>query len=51
MRVTLDEKETETVSQLRNLPIWTEEGEKIPLASLATFEESRATSGSTATIA
>jgi HAE1 family hydrophobic/amphiphilic exporter-1 len=39
MRVTLDEKETETVSQLRNLPIWTEEGEKIPLASLATFEE------------
>jgi HAE1 family hydrophobic/amphiphilic exporter-1 len=39
MRVTLDEKETETVSQLRNLPIWTMEGEKIPLASLATFEE------------
>jgi HAE1 family hydrophobic/amphiphilic exporter-1 len=39
MRVTLDEKETETVSQLRNLPIWTEEGEKIPLASLATFDE------------
>lgn len=39
MRVTLDEKENETVSQLRNLPIWTEEGEKIPLASLATFEE------------
>jgi HAE1 family hydrophobic/amphiphilic exporter-1 len=39
MRVTLDEQKTETVSQLRNLPIWTEEGEKIPLASLATFEE------------
>jgi hydrophobic/amphiphilic exporter-1 (mainly G- bacteria), HAE1 family len=39
MRVTLDEKENETVSQLRNLPIWTDEGEKIPLASLATFEE------------
>jgi HAE1 family hydrophobic/amphiphilic exporter-1 len=39
MRVTLDEKETESVSQLRNLPIWTEEGEKIPLASLATFDE------------
>ncbi len=39
MRVTLDESETETVSQLRNLPIWTVEGEKIPLASLATFEE------------
>lgn len=39
MRVTLDETENETVSQLRNLPIWTEDGEKIPLASLATFEE------------
>jgi HAE1 family hydrophobic/amphiphilic exporter-1 len=39
MRVTLDEKENETVSQLRNLPIWTVEGKKIPLASLATFEE------------
>ncbi|HXV13327.1 MAG TPA: efflux RND transporter permease subunit [Candidatus Krumholzibacteria bacterium] len=39
MRVTLDEEETETVAQLRNLPIWTEEGEKIPLASLATFDE------------
>jgi HAE1 family hydrophobic/amphiphilic exporter-1 len=39
MRVTLDERETETVSQLENLPIWTEAGEKIPLASLATFEE------------
>lgn len=39
MRVTLDEKENETVAQLRNLPIWTKEGEKIPLASLATFEE------------
>jgi len=39
MRVTLDERETESVSQLRNLPVWTGEGEKIPLASLATFEE------------
>jgi HAE1 family hydrophobic/amphiphilic exporter-1 len=39
MRVTLDETEDETVSQLRNLPIWTVEGKKIPLASLATFEE------------
>lgn len=39
MRVVLDEKENETVSQLRNLPIWTSEGEKIPLASLATFEQ------------
>jgi HAE1 family hydrophobic/amphiphilic exporter-1 len=41
MRVTLDEKDTETVSQLRNLPLWTEGGEKIPLASLARFEEKR----------
>jgi HAE1 family hydrophobic/amphiphilic exporter-1 len=39
MRVALDEKDNETVDQLRNLPIWTGEGEKIPLASLATFEE------------
>jgi len=39
MRVTLDEKETESVAQLRNLPIWTQEGDKIPLASLASFEQ------------
>jgi HAE1 family hydrophobic/amphiphilic exporter-1 len=39
MRVTLDERQTESVSQLRNLPVWTEEGEKIPLASLASFQE------------
>jgi HAE1 family hydrophobic/amphiphilic exporter-1 len=39
MRLTLDEKETETIAQLANLPIWTAEGEKVPLASLANFEE------------
>jgi len=39
MRLTLDEKESETVSQLRNLPVWTDEGEKIPLASMAAFHE------------
>jgi HAE1 family hydrophobic/amphiphilic exporter-1 len=39
MRVALDEKENETVDQLRNLPLWTSEGEKVPLASLASFEE------------
>jgi HAE1 family hydrophobic/amphiphilic exporter-1 len=39
MRVTLDEQETESVGQLRNLPLWTGEGEKIPLASLASFAE------------
>ncbi len=37
MRLTLDEREKESVSQLRNLPLWTAEGEKIPLASLAGF--------------
>jgi HAE1 family hydrophobic/amphiphilic exporter-1 len=39
MRLTLDEKETESIGQLANLPIWTADGEKVPLASLATFEE------------
>lgn len=37
MRLTLDERQTESLSQLRNLPLWTDEGEKIPLASLAEF--------------
>jgi len=37
MRLTLDEQETETLAQLRNLPLRTEAGEKIPLASLAEF--------------
>ena len=39
MRMTLDEQDEETLAQVHNLPIWTDEGEKIPLASLATFEE------------
>jgi HAE1 family hydrophobic/amphiphilic exporter-1 len=39
MRLTLDEKQTESMSQLASLPIWTAEGEKVPLASLAEFEE------------
>jgi HAE1 family hydrophobic/amphiphilic exporter-1 len=38
MRVTLDETRTESLSQLRALPLWTADGEKIPLASLASFE-------------
>jgi HAE1 family hydrophobic/amphiphilic exporter-1 len=37
MRLTLDETENESLSQLRNLPLWTAEGEKVPLASLANF--------------
>ena len=39
MRLTLDEQQTESISQLTNLPIYTDEGERIPLASLATFKE------------
>jgi HAE1 family hydrophobic/amphiphilic exporter-1 len=39
MRLTLDERKTESVSQLVNLPLWTDTGEKVPLASLATFRE------------
>jgi HAE1 family hydrophobic/amphiphilic exporter-1 len=39
MRMTLDERKTESVSQLQNLPIWTSAGEKVPLASLASFEQ------------
>jgi HAE1 family hydrophobic/amphiphilic exporter-1 len=37
MRLTLDEQEIESVSQLHTLPVWTSDGEKIPLASLADF--------------
>jgi HAE1 family hydrophobic/amphiphilic exporter-1 len=37
MRLTLDEREVESVSQLHNLPVWSESGEKIPLASMAEF--------------
>ncbi len=39
MRLTLDETEDETVAQLRNLPLWTDDGEKIPLASIAEFKQ------------
>ncbi len=37
MRITLDEQDEETLAQLRGLPLWTDEGERIPLASLAGF--------------
>lgn len=37
MRLLLDEKEEGSLSQLRNLPLWTGEGERIPLASVAQF--------------
>jgi HAE1 family hydrophobic/amphiphilic exporter-1 len=39
MRMTLDERETESISQLTNLPLWTDDGEKVPLASMASFQE------------
>ncbi|MDH3214750.1 MAG: efflux RND transporter permease subunit, partial [Candidatus Krumholzibacteria bacterium] len=39
MRLTLDETETESISQLTNLPLWTDEGDKVPLASLAEFHQ------------
>ncbi len=38
MRLTLDEKRTESLSQLRNLPLWTTDGQKVPLASVAQFK-------------
>lgn len=38
MRVTLDEKAVESLAQLRTLPLWTDGGEKVPLASLADFQ-------------
>ena len=38
MRMTLDEKEQESIDQLYNLPLWAEDEGKIPLASLADFE-------------
>ena len=38
MRLTLDETEEESVDQLRVLPLWTSEGEKVPLGSLADLE-------------
>lgn len=37
IRLTLDQQEQETVSQLRGLPLWTSDGEKVPLATLADF--------------
>ncbi len=38
MRLTLDEKEVESLAQLRNLPLWTGDGSKVPLASVAEFK-------------
>ncbi len=38
MRLTLDEQRVESVDQLGNLPIWNEEGVRIPLASMAALK-------------
>ncbi len=38
MRLTLDEKDNETLSQLRTLPLVTTGGDKVPLASVADFK-------------
>ena len=37
MRLTLEEQKNETTSQLHNLPMWTRDGTKVPLAALADF--------------
>ncbi|MCB1184681.1 efflux RND transporter permease subunit, partial [bacterium] len=39
MRLTLDERQTESVSQLENLSLHAGSGEKVPLASVATLTE------------
>ena len=39
MRLTLDEQETESVDQLRNLALRTADGQKVPLAAVADFNE------------
>jgi hydrophobic/amphiphilic exporter-1 (mainly G- bacteria), HAE1 family len=39
MRITLDEQETESLSQLQNLPLQTASGEKVPLAAIAEMSE------------
>ena len=37
VRLTLDEREEETIAQLHNLPLWTTGGQRVPLAALADF--------------
>jgi len=41
MRLTLDERQVESRSQLSNLPLWTRDGDKVALASVADVEERR----------
>ena len=42
MRLTLGDADTSSVAQLRDLPVWTASGEKIPLGALARFTEAAA---------
>lgn len=39
MRLTLDEQRHGSITQLRELPLWTESGDRVPLASLASFSQ------------
>jgi len=39
MRLTLDEQETESINQLQNLVLRTSDGEKVPLAAVADFNQ------------
>lgn len=39
MRLLLDEQRHGSLSQLHNLPLWTESGERVPLAALASFRQ------------
>jgi len=39
MRLTLNEQETSSLAYLRGLPLWTADGTKVPLASMADFRE------------
>jgi HAE1 family hydrophobic/amphiphilic exporter-1 len=39
MRLTLDEQQVESLAQLHNLPLWTDAGERVPLAAMADFRQ------------
>lgn len=39
MRLTLDEQRHGSLTQLHELPLWTETGQRVPLAALATFTQ------------
>lgn len=39
MRLTLDERETESTAQLANLPLWRADGERVPVAAIADLNE------------